>query len=184
MLALIVVAVATVGLFVASREGGETARHVGAPLRPLPEGEPALLPGSALDERVDTEKMLSRAEIVFIGTVTDIGASEVVTRAGAEHEPFLLTRHRVRLTVERALRGTGADVMDVSLLDLPEANYEFEVGKRYFIFARRTELGTTRTPAVIPDGYAQGVFALGAGGTASNPINGTVRLDDVAERLR
>jgi hypothetical protein len=159
-------------------------KHAGAQLRPLPPGEPKLLPLSGVGERVDVEKMLGRAEIVFVGRVTDVGGSEVVTPEGATGEPFLLTRHRVRLTVQRALRGTDAEMIDVSLLDIPDASYPFEIGKQYLVFARQTELGTTRTSAIIPDGYAQGVFALGAGGTATNPINGTVRIGDVEERLR
>jgi hypothetical protein len=164
------------------RHEGEPASRAGLPT--LPPGEPKLLRMTGIAERVDFEKLVARAEIVFIGTVADIGGSEVVTPAGAPGEPFLLTRHRVRFAVEKTMRGGETESIGISLLDIPETNVDFEVGKSYLVLARRTELGTSRVPAIVPDGYAQGVYTVVAGTLATNPINGSVTLDELEERLR
>ena len=178
---LLVAAVAVAGIWLGSRDDSDRPPST---LPSLPPGEPRLLPLRGVAERVDAEELIGRAELVFVGTVRDVGGSEVVTPAGSAGEPFLLTRHRVRFEVSKVMRGEATDWIDVSLLDFPQAHFEFEVGEEYLVFARRTELGTTRVPAVIPDGYAQGVFTMVGGGLATNRLNGTLEISRLEERLR
>jgi hypothetical protein len=84
------------------RHGSEPASRAGLPA--LPPGEPKLLPMTGIAERVDVEKLVGRAEIVFIGTVADVGGSEVVTPAGAPGEPST----RLSQEIWRRIRSTGS----------------------------------------------------------------------------
>jgi hypothetical protein len=179
---LVVAGAGAIGALLAFDRRNDTASASRRPA--LPPGEPVLLPLTGIAERVDVEKMVSRAELVFVGEVVDVGGSEVVTPGGGVGEPFLLTRHRARFDVTKTFEGQDSDWIDISVLDIPEANVDVEVGRKYLVFARRAELGTNRMPAVIPDGYSQGVYAVVADDIAANPVNGAVRLSQLEERLR
>jgi hypothetical protein len=120
--------------------------------------------------------MMREAEVVFLGTVEEIGGSEVV----APDVPAGLgsrSSHRTRFSVIKQWRGPRADRVDVTLLDLRQFTGVFEVGTKYLVFAQWRELGTSRSRALVPSGYDQGVYRMVSDDEARNPVNGTVNVD-------
>jgi hypothetical protein len=166
---------------------GETAAggdagllHVELP--PLPPGPPRLeaTGGSAAIERVTLDKMIARASVVFVGTVTDIGGIETLS---VDEEGFALTGHRVRYRIDRLLRGERVDQVDLTNLTLGEALFPAVVGKRYLVFAELRPLGSPANRRLVPSGYSQGVYGVISEDRASNQANGTVSIDSIARRV-
>lgn len=133
----------------------------------------------------DVPTLFEQADLVFVGRPVARGGSEEVTPAGfAEPEASALTAHRVRFETTEVIRGPEAAAVDLMLFDVTDEYDRFEFGRNYLIFATEALLGSTQTPALIPVGYQQGVFQMGAGGRASNPFNGELRLEDVRKKLK
>ena len=145
--------------------------------------------------RADLAAMESAGEEIFIGRLIEVGGPEVVTPAGPEYVE--VTRHRMRFKVLHSFRGTARDYVDVSVLDGVDP-IPATVGNPYLVFAFATVLGTSKTPALIPVGYGQGIYEVSPDPerasdkqgrvrvhalTARNEMNGTVNVGDLARRL-
>jgi hypothetical protein len=162
---------------------GATARSdTQQALPPLPPGPPRKTTAEATSERVTMDDMISRAPMVFLGRVSAIGGSEVVSPTSAEEGPAL-TVHRTRFEVLRSLRGDLPAVIDISEFDVLGAA-AFEIGGTYVVFAESRSLGSSKTAAVVPFGYAQGVYRQTAADLVRNDINGSIGITRLVERLK
>lgn len=150
-------------------------------LKPLPIGPPSPRLSHGLIERVTLEEMKRTADVVFVGTVREIGGSEPVTISIPQKIP-ILTRHRTRFDVEQALRGVASSPLDISLLDIGNVG-SFVQGMRYLVFAEPRHLGETRTPGLVPQGYFQGMLAMIDSDRATNPYVGTVSTVELKREL-
>lgn len=126
----------------------------------------------ALVERVRVPEMIREADAVFIGTVSSVGPNESFRGFDG---------YRVRFDVSQVLRGRPAKRIEVVQIACNEIDLA-EIGVTHLIFAERRPLGEERYRALTPFGYQQGVFRL-RGGSAVNPINGTVSLAGVTRAV-
>ena len=171
-----------VGARIESLGEGSKPRAGSSSLPELPPGPPRVVPGTATVGRATLADMIVAADTVFLGRVGEIGGSEVVSPEGVDGPQ--LTRHRVRFSIDRPFRGTSAQLIDLSLLDVEELSYEFQVGQSYLVFANHAELGYLKTPALVPVGYRQGIYTVTSdAATARNAINGDIDLSRLASRL-
>lgn len=152
-------------------------------LRPLAEGMPRIDDGHALVGTVTPEQLLESSPLIFVGVPIARGASEVVSEADPSEPIAALTAHRVRFAVEKVLRGKPAEAIDLSLLDVDPDYDRFVLGDRYLIFAQTTELGSSRTPAVIPNGYYQGSFEFKDQRIAENSRKDAFDVTELAKKL-
>lgn len=179
---LLAAAGATVGvIYGAGGDGNSTValRHVELPA--LPSGPSRLSGGggTAVVEHVSLDEMIERADVVFVGRVSEIGGIETVDSGS----PLPFPTHRVRYQVERVLRGKKVDQIDLTDPVISEAAFPAEVDKRYLVFAEWRELGEARIRRLVPSGYWQGVYEVGSDGRASNAANGAVSIDAIAARV-
>ncbi len=161
--------------------GSETTlRHVALP--PLPPGPQRLegASGTAAVEYVSLEEMIARANLVFVGTVAEIGGTEILSR---DEEGFALEANRVRYRIDRVLRGDAVDQIDITNLALGEATFPAGVGERYLIFAEWRPLGSPDNRRLVPAGYAQGVYEVVGPDRATNVRKETVSIDAVAGQV-
>lgn len=176
-----VATIAVAAVIVGTRGDTATSERAGATASALPPGPPTIQAGSAVGGRATVPDLIREADVVFVGRVTEVGGSEVVSPAAAEG--VALTRHRVRFDVTETLFGSPGATIDISLLDIEEVSYPFEVGREYLVFGWETTLGSSRTPATVPLGYGQGVFVRD-GGSATNEINGRIEIETVARLMK
>lgn len=181
-LALVTTAIAAISV-VRSNGSNDSVRATAdkTALPPLPPGPPRKTTAEATLERVTMSDMIARAPMVFLGRVVAIGGSEVVSAASAAEGPAL-TVHRTRFEVLRAMRGDVPSVVDISEFDALGAT-PFEIGSSYVVFAESRTLGSSKTSAIVPFGYAQGVYRQTAADLVRNDINGEIHLTRLIERL-
>ena len=133
---------------------------------------------------VTPEQLVSDSSLVFVGVPVARGGSEEVSPADPSEPIAALTAHRVRFDVTAILRGDPEVAIDLTLLDVDPDYDRFEIGSRYLIFAQRAELGTTKTPAIIPTGYYQGTFKFRDDRVARNSRNDEFDVVELAARLQ
>lgn len=180
---VLLVAVASAALVLGGGGDALGSAPRSATLAPLPAGAPSVTDGHASMQRRTVADMVKDADVVFIGRAIDKGGSESVS----PEEPGIsagLTAHRIRFDVKTVLRGEMASPTDVSTLDLGAELDPYEIGKTYLVFGHFAELGTTKTPALITDGYQQGAFRLTGSERAENPENGEIDIREIAKRLK
>lgn len=152
----------------------------------LAPGPPRTQGGSASIAHVSPEELVSRAANVFVGTVVAEGGSEFADPVfeDPDYVRMRMTVHRVRFSVERTLRGEAVPALDLTIPDLGPDIDVFEVGDRLLVFASPVEFGELRVPGLTPMGYFQGVFRMGADGTARNEGSGvTFTIDELESEL-
>jgi hypothetical protein len=161
------------GAFLLLRDGGDG----GLPLPALPAGGPQALapqPSLGMVIAVSLDEAIAQADLVFVGSVTAIGGEETLDGVPVQ---------RVRYGVERMLRGTAADEVDLTAAISLETSFPAEVGQRYLVLAEETPLGQEGALVLVPVGAAQGVYDV-ADGTATSALTGeSVSLDDVSRRV-
>jgi hypothetical protein len=172
-------AVVLAGATLLLRDGspGETAREAETTLPALPPGGPDALPAGesmGMVVAISFDEAIAQADAIFVGTVSAIGGRETVDD---------LAVRRVRYSVERVLRGSAVEAIDLTAIDSFSNSFAAEVGTRYLVLAEETALGQGGAVALVPVGAAQGVYEL-VGETATSPLTGeSVRIDDVARRV-
>ena len=122
----------------------------------LPSGPPRTSTMELTIGRTTLEDMLRDAPMAFVGTVTAIGGSEVISPSTQAEGPEL-TVHRTRFSVLRKLRGDVPDTVDITEFDSVDATL-LNAGTTYLVFAEPRLLGSTRTLALTPFGYMQGIY--------------------------
>lgn len=131
----------------------------------------------------NVQGMIERADLIFIGEVFGRPRTSVTVSPCCDDGPALHVDY-VRFTVLERLVGDSHATVDLAQFADAEAAYPAVVGQRYLVFAWWRELGSTRTRALVPIGYAGGVFVIGQNGTARNEVFGEVAVEDVAKRVR
>jgi hypothetical protein len=157
-----------------------TSPSTGRALKPLPPGPPRESSAEASVGRAKLDDMIANAPVVFVGRVTAIGGSEVVSPASADEGPEL-TIHRTRFDVVEAMRSDVA-IADVAQFDW--SSVRFELGTTYLIFAETRPLGSLKLRHLVPYGYLQGVYEQLAPGVFGNEWNGSISIATLEERLR
>lgn len=160
----------------------ETSEIVGLPV--LPNGPPSVRTGHALVDGISFPNSLATTDVAFVGTVSGIGGSEVVTPAipGRRRD---VTVHRTRFSVERPLRNASdIDFIDITLFDISNFSDVFRNGERYLVLSEWRELGELRVRHLVPVGYPQGVFRVEDGIRATNKYHGTIDIDVVEGLLK
>ena len=151
---------------------------------------------SALEiEMVTLDQAIADANTIFVGRVMAIGPGQNVSSGKPADDTIVCP---VRYRVERMLRGDPADTIDlgdwfsdtaikerpgVYSHNYPGGMFPAEVGKRYLVFAHRTELGTRHVSMLVPEGAWQNVYELTDDDTAVNAARTKVNLDELAQRL-
>jgi hypothetical protein len=141
-------------------------------------------------ETVTLDQAIADADTIFVGRVMAIGPGKNVSSDKPGEETIVCP---VRYRVERVLRGAPADTIDLGDWFSQSATkgekfpgygmFPAEVGKRYLVFAHRTELGTRHVSMLVPEGASQNVYELTDDNTAVNDARTKVNLDELAQRL-
>lgn len=159
---------------------------------------PTSIAPEALDSALETvtlDQAIADADTIFVGRVMAIGPGHSVSSGKPVDDTIVCP---VRYRVERMLRGDPADTIDlgdwfsdmaikerpgVYSHNYPGGMFPAEVGKRYLVFAHRTELGTRHVSMLVPEGAWQNVYELTDDDTAVNDARIKVNLDELAQRL-
>lgn len=149
----------------------------------------AVEPNLPAPRPLSLDDMIKTAAVVFVGRVTDIGTKPIIESNG-------LGVCSVHYQVERVYRSELGAMVDLggycgSEFGSPSspqawdwlAAFPAEVGQSYLVFAGWWELWSSGNRILTPAGREQGVYPLTGAGTAANEYNGTVRLDELAQRL-
>jgi hypothetical protein len=141
-------------------------------------------------ETVTLDQAIADADTIFVGRVMAIGPGKNVSSDKPGDETIVCP---VRYRVERVLRGAPADTIDLGDWFSQSATkgekfpgygmFPAEIGKRYLVFAHRTELGTSHVSTLVPEGAWQNVYELTDDDTAVNDARIKVNLDELVQRL-
>jgi hypothetical protein len=133
-------------------------RHVSLPQLPSGALKPPTL--QSVDELVQPVEFTRRATVVFTGTAIEKGSNETVSPESAD-TGFAITVHRIRFHVINVFRGPRADTIDLTVLDVEDAD-PFVIGQRYVVFAEPRTFGDETASRLAPVGYGQGAFHIAA----------------------
>jgi len=151
-------------------------------LGPLPPGPPKNQAVEATIQGVSLDDMKRRSHAVFVGTALAVGGSEGIGVAGPPESGGELTVHRVRFSVERALRGNRVQELDLIVPDISELD-TFEIGTRYLIFAENRSFGDGQIAGLSPTGYYQGTFRAIGDAARSDRTGVSLSIEQLASEL-
>jgi hypothetical protein len=124
------------------------------------------------------EELINRAPVVFVGRVTGSEDIPVASDGGLGICP-------VHYEVEHSYRGNLGASTDLGFycgnehIIFPAS--PADVGQSYLVFAVSGWSTSSGSRVLAP--YSGGIFLVTGAGTAENEANGTVHLDDLAQRL-